>query len=341
MSRYLAKNLQSKQKIWNEATQERLALTTSMLGSVKSLKMLGVTTYTESLIQSLRLKELDMAKQVRWMMVAYNASGKFLVWLPGSVFAHSLTFAFVANALGIFSPIITFVLFVIIARLNGAVLDTETAFTTTALLGLVTHPANMIMSIVPQAVGSLAAFERIQLYLLQQPRQDQRLTSKTTISSVTQPSPAILIQDATIQYASSTSPVLQNISVVVQTGSLVICSGPTGSGKTTLAKAILAEIPTASGVISVSSKRIGYCEQSPWLPSGTLRSAICGYLPFESGWYEQVVRLCCLEEDILALAEGDKTMIGSKGLNLSGGQRQRVVCCCGGKSTLTSVFLTN
>ncbi|KAH8903310.1 ABC transporter [Coniochaeta sp. PMI_546] len=303
MSRYLAKNLQSKQKIWNEATQERLALTTSMLGSVKSLKMLGVTTYTESLIQSLRLKELDMAKQVRWMMVAYNAS---------------------ANALGIFSPIITFVLFVIIARLNGAVLDTETAFTTTALLGLVTHPANMIMSIVPQAVGSLAAFERIQLYLLQQPRQDQRLTSKTTISSVTQPSPAILIQEATIQYASSTSPVLQNISFVVQTGSLVICSGPTGSGKTTLAKAILAEIPTASGVISVSSKRIGYCEQSPWLPSGTLRSAICGYLPFESGWYEQVVRLCCLEEDILALAEGDQTMIGSKGLNLSGGQRQRV-----------------
>lgn len=91
MSRYLAKNLQSKQKIWNEATQERLALTTSMLGSVKSLKMLGVTPYTESLVQSLRFQELGMAKQVRWMMVAYNASGRYpAVLLMASYY---LTFA--------------------------------------------------------------------------------------------------------------------------------------------------------------------------------------------------------------------------------------------------------
>lgn len=75
VSRYLAKNLQSKQKDWSVATQNRIAMTTSMLGSVKSLKMLGIVDYTESLILSLRLRELDMAKKVRWMMVAYNASG--------------------------------------------------------------------------------------------------------------------------------------------------------------------------------------------------------------------------------------------------------------------------
>jgi hypothetical protein len=75
MSRYLAKNLQSKQKAWTVATQKRIAMTTSMLGSMKSLKMLGVTTYTEYLVQNLRLEELNMAKNVRWMMVAYNASG--------------------------------------------------------------------------------------------------------------------------------------------------------------------------------------------------------------------------------------------------------------------------
>lgn len=79
MSRYLAKNLQSKQKAWNVATQERIAMTTSMLTSMKSLKMLGVDTYTEALVQNLRLRELDMAKKVRWMMVAYNASGTFSV----------------------------------------------------------------------------------------------------------------------------------------------------------------------------------------------------------------------------------------------------------------------
>ncbi|TIC97218.1 Canalicular multispecific organic anion transporter 1 [Colletotrichum higginsianum] len=141
MSRYLAKHLQSKQKDWSMATQKRLAVATSMLSSMKNLKMLGVATHTQSLVQDLRLQELNAAKKVRWMMVAYNAS---------------------ANALGIFTPIVTFVLFVLVASLKGSALDTETAFTTTALLGLVTHPANMIMSIVPQAIGSLAAFERIQ-----------------------------------------------------------------------------------------------------------------------------------------------------------------------------------
>ena len=75
MSRYLAQNLQSKQKDWNAATQERIAMTTSALSSIKGMKMLGFATETESLIQGLRARELDMGNKVRWMMVAYNASG--------------------------------------------------------------------------------------------------------------------------------------------------------------------------------------------------------------------------------------------------------------------------
>jgi hypothetical protein len=88
----------------------------------------------------------------------------------------------------------------------------------------------------------------------------------------------------------------------------------------------MGEVPTAGGTIAVSSKRIGSCAQSPWLPSGTLKEAICGFSPEEPTWYDQVVRLCCLDEDISTLAQGDETQIGSRGLNLSGGQRQRVVC---------------
>ncbi|KAH0490116.1 hypothetical protein TgHK011_001599 [Trichoderma gracile] len=299
MSRYLAKNLQSKQKSWNEATQKRLSMTTSMLSSMKSLKMLGVAPYTEKLIRNLRLQELAMAKRVRWMMVAYNAS---------------------ANALGIFSPIITFVLFALVARWNGTVLDAETAFTTTALLGLVTHPANMIMSIIPEAVGSLAAFERIQQYLLQPPRRDQRVLLKDSDED----SPAISLDQVTIQLSPSAPPILSNINLVVKKGSIVICSGPVGSGKSTLAKALIGELPIASGTISVSSKRIGSCEQVSWLPSGTIKEAIIGFTPEDAVWYDQVVRLCCLDEDIATLPQGHQTLIGSRGLNLSGGQRQRV-----------------
>ncbi|SCN63794.1 related to multidrug resistance protein [Fusarium fujikuroi] len=302
MSRYLARNLQSKQKAWNEATQRRISLTASAISSMKVMKMLGTSRQTEVLIQKLRAQELEMAKKVRWMMVAYNAS---------------------ANALGIFSPILTFVIFVMYANVRGSTLDAETAFTTTALLGLVTHPANMIMTIVPRAIGSLAAFGRIQDYLVRPGRADERRSFKPK-TKVDDSSSAICFEAVTVQSHSQSRPVLDNINFTVNQGSIVICAGAVGSGKTVLAQCILGEIPASCGTISVSTQRIAYCEQSPWLPSGTLKEVVCGFGKFEPGWYRHVVKLCCLDEDILALPLGDNTVIGSRGLKLSGGQRQRL-----------------
>lgn len=182
------------------------------------------------------------------------------------------------------------------------------------------------MTIVPQAVGSLAAFERIQQYLLQPPRCDERLVLRKTDDALPRNCSAICAGNVIIRATPSMPPILTDINLDINKGSIVICSGPVGSGKTTLAKALMGEIPTAGGTVSVSSKRIGSCTQSPWLPSGTLKEAICGFSPEDPTWYDQVVRLCCLDEDISALPQGDETQIGSRGLNLSGGQRQRVVC---------------
>src|SRR5688572_17554333 len=184
------------------------------------------------------------------------------------------------------------------ARLNGSSLDTETAFTTTALLGLVTHPANMIMTIVPQAIGSLAAYGRIQDYLLQPPRSDQRLLSrfKARDDESSEDAPAVSFQGVTVQPSSSTSPILKDVDLSISKGSTILCAGPVGSGKTTLVKCILGEIAATTGTVSVSSKQIAYCEQSPWLPSGTLRDAVCGFQrKTESAWYKKVIQLCCLD----------------------------------------------
>ncbi|KAF5584946.1 ABC transporter [Fusarium subglutinans] len=258
--------------------------------------------FTETLLQRLRAQELEMAKKVRWMMVAYNAS---------------------ANALGIFSPILTFVIFVMYANLRGSTLDAKTAFTTTALLGLVTHPANMIMTIVPRAIGSLAAFGRIQDYLVRPGRADERRLLKPKMKD-DESSPAIYLEGVNVQSQSSSRPVLENINLSINKGSIIVCAGAVGSGKTVLAQCILGEIPTSKGTISVSTKRIACCEQSPWLPGGTLKEAICSFGKFEPGWYRHVVELCCLDQDISALPLGDNTVIGSRGLKLSGGQRQRL-----------------
>jgi ATP-binding cassette subfamily C (CFTR/MRP) protein 1 len=78
VSQWMAQNLRKRQKSWNDATQHRISTTSSVLGSMKSVKMLGISDAIINRVEELRHQELEMAKTVRWMMVAYNASGKML-----------------------------------------------------------------------------------------------------------------------------------------------------------------------------------------------------------------------------------------------------------------------
>lgn len=217
----------------------------------------------------------------------------------------------------------------------GRGLDTETVFTTTALLAMVTHPANMVMTIIPRAVASMANFERIQSYLLESSRNDQRLplpsATDRPVSSVSSDHarlPAVLLENVTIQPNSKSNPILQGINLKIERGALVMCAGRVGTGKTTLAKAVLGEFRPSSGRVSISTKRVALCSQVPWLPSGSIKEVIrdsSTFLDENIQWYETVIDVCGLRTDIENLPDGDSTQIGSRGLNLSGGQRQRLV----------------
>lgn len=75
VSRYVALNLRSRQKGWTGATQARIAVISGMLASMKSIKTLGLTEAISGLVQRRRDYEIAQAQRIRWMMVAYNASG--------------------------------------------------------------------------------------------------------------------------------------------------------------------------------------------------------------------------------------------------------------------------
>lgn len=75
-SRYAVRPMKTRQTAWNEATQKRLSMTSSILGAIKSVKILGVQTAVEDVILQLRESELLAAKGVRWVNVLYNSSGK-------------------------------------------------------------------------------------------------------------------------------------------------------------------------------------------------------------------------------------------------------------------------
>ncbi len=71
----------ARQKLWLEAIEKRVAVTTAMLGSMKEVKLCGLTGVLTSSIQGLRVAELQISKGFR----------KLLIW----ALAFSETFSYI------------------------------------------------------------------------------------------------------------------------------------------------------------------------------------------------------------------------------------------------------
>ncbi|KAI1772542.1 putative ABC transporter [Hypoxylon cercidicola] len=308
---YVTRNLLMDQKNWNQATQARIAATSSMVSSMKGIKMLGLQSVLSSQIKDLRKHELYLAAKVRWVMVYYNAC---------------------TNSLGIFSPALTLVTFALLAQARGVPMDTATAFTAIATLNMIMHPTNMIMTAWPRVIAALASFERIKTFLLKQPLEDYResncksprisLEEGVNSKLVRYPqmlTPAIVVHDL------ATEILRKPTNLTLARGTFTMVSGPIGSGKSTLLRCLLGEAPPDRGSVILHTHRIAYCAQSPWLPEGTIREIIQGPLGSEDDqFYGQVIDACLLKHDINAFPKGDDTWIGNRGLNLAGGLTQRV-----------------
>ncbi|GKZ71537.1 hypothetical protein AnigIFM50267_007578 [Aspergillus niger] len=296
MSAYVAKHWEGRQKDWNVATQARISAITSVLGGIKSLKMMGMEDAGQSRISQLREKELRLSERLRWILVVYNAS---------------------ANSLGIFAPVLTLVFYALSPGTDG--LHANEVFTSIALLSLVTHPANMVMTLVPRAVGIMANFARIEAYISRSSVVDTRqIVGKEKAQHLAS------LDHVSIRNSSITdAPILRDVSFSIAKGELTVCTGAVGSGKTTLAMALLGE-SASGGSMFLASKKIAYCDQAPWLPSVTIRDAILGGSDFDEEWYKLVIDACCLALDLEALPDSDSTVIENNGINLSGGQRQRI-----------------
>ncbi|XP_055612034.1 probable multidrug resistance-associated protein lethal(2)03659 [Uranotaenia lowii] len=134
----------------------------------------------------------------------------------------------------------------------------------------------------------------------------------------------VIVDSATARWDSkSTEYTLEGVNLHVQPGTLVAVIGPVGSGKSSLIHAILNELPLEGGTIKVNGQ-ISYASQEPWLFSGTVRQNILFGLPMEKERYKRVVKTCALERDFQLFANGDKTIVGERGVSLSGGQKARI-----------------
>lgn len=139
-----------------------------------------------------------------------------------------------------------------------------------------------------------------------------------------------------VTFAYDRTEVLRNISFIAQPRQLVGIMGPSGAGKTTLIRMILALTEPASGsicchyggtreAVSADTRRlIGYVPQGNTLLSGTIRDNLRWGCPDASD--EDMFQ--ALEDAsagfVRKLPQGLDTLLGEKAMGLSEGQAQRI-----------------
>ncbi|HQT45985.1 MAG TPA: thiol reductant ABC exporter subunit CydD [Acidocella sp.] len=131
--------------------------------------------------------------------------------------------------------------------------------------------------------------------------------------------------------------VLDNLSFKVGSGEILLLTGASGAGKSTILDLILGFIAPASGRVTINGaelptlipsarcKMLGWIGQKPMIFAGTIAENIRFARP-EAGEEElaEAMRQASLEELVATLPQGAETQIGEGGFGLSGGQAQRI-----------------
>ena len=132
-------------------------------------------------------------------------------------------------------------------------------------------------------------------------------------------------------------PALRNVSFKVEPGKALGVIGPSGAGKTTLAKVLTGIWPPAAGKVRIDGaaldqwprdglgRYVGYLPQEIGLMAGTVADNIARLDPNpDAKAIVQSAQRAGAHELLLSLPQGYDTEIGAGGQRLSGGQRQRV-----------------
>jgi ABC-type multidrug transport system fused ATPase/permease subunit len=301
----------------------RIKLMNEILNGMKVIKLYAWENPYMGIISDIRKRELSVLKRASY----YEAFSTF-AWICTPFLVSMASFTAYS--------------------LSGNTLTANDAFVSLALFNLLQFPLAMLPMTIASVVEVSVAVQRLEKFLLadeldpsavlrsspgseesERQRLDTTITSAMSLATIDDErkgggEPGMVIEHGTFRWdPQSAQPVLSNLSIEAQHGSLVAIVGAVASGKSSVVSAMLGEMHKVSGTVRLSGS-VAYVPQQAWIQNATLRDNITFGRPFDQALYDRVIKACALDPDIAILPAGDSTEIGEKGINLSGGQKQRV-----------------
>jgi ATP-binding cassette subfamily C protein PrsD len=198
------------------------------------------------------------------------------------------------------------------------------------IMGRALAPIEQAVAGWQQFLGARKAYERLSKVLEAVPPERERM-------KLPQPLGLVEVENAVIMLPGTEKPILQGISFKVQPGRGLGIIGPTGAGKSTMARALVGLVTPVRGAVRLDGatpdqrdsdehgQMIGYLPQDVQIFDGTVAQNISRFLPNpDPAKIVEAAQMANIHDFIMRLPQGYDTPLNEGGSRLSAGQRQRV-----------------
>lgn len=280
------------ERVRRRATDARLQITSQFVEAIRHLRWYGWQNHWLRQVMDARQRELNL----RIVTSLWSILIRFINAFSSGVF-----------------PVVALYAYTLLA---GHALSIDIIFPALQLFTMLETRLRDIPGLITALINASIALGRIEDFMAEPDKDHNKAVESSTDST-------IRLESCSFAWPGRMSPVLADLNLIIPKGLTVVC-GKVGAGKTALLQALLGELDKLSGHAHIPNEMVGYCAQTPWLQSMSIRDNILFSTPYDEQRYKRVLDACALLPDLANFKHGDLSFVGENGIGLSGGQKARV-----------------